>query len=465
MGLFAVSIFRSFLQKKRSNRLLNLQKKELEQLALRLETLNSIDKAILQAETFKDIIYNTIKELSNKFPVIRASITFFNFDKGTFSPFSISGKGKSRLDMGLDFPLQEFGGIDTLKTHAPYIVEDLSRLNSLSDSDKILMEEGVGSYILTPIVAKGELLASLNICFSERRAITVGMVNLLLEITNGIGISIIQHRLQEKLREQHTSITDSINYARKIQDAILPPLKMVEKILPDSFIFYRPKDIISGDFYWIERTGTLAEKNALIFFAVADCTGHGVPGAMVSVMCNNALNRSIKEFHLKKTSKILHKVHELVFASLHSYSDQDTLSLEEVKDGMDIALCCFNPQNLSLEYAGANNPLYYITTEKFHEIKGDAFAIGSYYSNVSFTNHIVPITSDTCFYLFSDGFADQFGGPKGKKYMSSRFKTLLRDRHRLTMADQKTILCKEFDEWKGPLEQIDDVCVMGIRLR
>lgn len=257
-----------------------------------------------------------------------------------------------------------------------------------------------------------------------------------------------QHQV---LEEQHREITDSINYAKRIQDAILPPLKLVKGYMPDSFILYKPKDIVAGDFYWMEGV------NNLIIFAAADCTGHGVPGAMVSVVCHNAMNRAVKEFMLVKPNEILDKTREIVMETFEK-SDED------VNDGMDVALCSINTESKKLNFSGANNGLYLVRDGVLTQIKPDKQPIGNYKDPKPFTNHEFDLKKGDVIYAFSDGYPDQFGGPKGKKFMYKSFRNLLLDIHKKSMDEQHNLLLDAFNEWKGDIEQIDDVCVIGVRI-
>ncbi len=255
----------------------------------------------------------------------------------------------------------------------------------------------------------------------------------------------------EVLEEQHREITDSINYAKRIQDAILPPLKLVRGYMPDSFILYQPKDIVAGDFYWMEGI------NNLIVFAAADCTGHGVPGAMVSVVCHNAMNRSVREFMLTEPDEILNKTREIVVETFEK-SDED------VRDGMDIALVTINTESNKLNFAGANNGLYYIRNGELFQIKPDKQPIGKYEDAKPFTKHTLDLEKGDIIYTFSDGYADQFGGPKGKKFMYKPFRELLLSIHKKPMNEQHDLLMSAFEDWRGSMEQIDDVCVIGVRI-
>ncbi|MCW8940752.1 MAG: SpoIIE family protein phosphatase, partial [Flavobacteriales bacterium] len=271
------------------------------------------------------------------------------------------------------------------------------------------------------------------------------------------------------LEVKSKEVTDSIKYAKRIQSAILPSIKTIKEHLQDSFILYKPKDIVAGDFYWLEN------KNNTVLFAAADCTGHGVPGAMVSVICNNGLNRSVREYGLTNPSEILNKTREIVISEFEK-------SEEDVRDGMDIALCSIKYKIESeksqttaiLQYAGANNPLWIIRPinnsehQKLNfeliDIRPDKQPIGKHFKNLPFTSHTIELQKGDSIYIFSDGYADQFGGPKGKKFMYKPLKNLLLSIQDKNMNEQKEILEQRFNDWKGDLEQVDDVCMIGVRI-
>jgi serine phosphatase RsbU (regulator of sigma subunit)/Tfp pilus assembly protein PilF len=254
----------------------------------------------------------------------------------------------------------------------------------------------------------------------------------------------------------HQEIKDSITYAKRIQNAILPPVKLVKEYLKESFILYQPKDLVAGDFYWMEQVAPAGNNNETkVLFAAADCTGHGVPGAMVSVVCNNALNRSVREYGLTDPGEILNKTREIVVAEFEK-------SEEEVKDGMDIALCSL--EGNKLQYAGAHNPLWIIRNGAIIETKANKQPIGQFDNPEPYTTHSFDLEHGDAIYIFSDGYVDQFGGEKGKKFKSRAFRELLLSIQDKAMEEQKTIIDEAFSSWKGDLEQIDDVCVIGVRI-
>ncbi|MFI5151531.1 MAG: tetratricopeptide repeat protein [Bacteroidia bacterium] len=258
-------------------------------------------------------------------------------------------------------------------------------------------------------------------------------------------------RQKTMVEEHQREIIDSITYAKRLQEAILPPDDYVRKNLPNSFILYKPKDIVAGDFYWMEI------RDDIIFIAAADCTGHGVPGAMVSIVCSNALNRTIKEFGLRNTGDILDKVTELV---IETFEKSD----ENVMDGMDISLLAINRKTNQLQWSGANNPLWYIQKGELHSITANKQPIGKHDNRKPFTAHNLEPVPGTTYYLFTDGYADQFGGSKGKKFKYKQLEETLISLQAMPLADQRDILDKTLTGWRGKLEQVDDVCILGIQL-
>ena len=285
------------------------------------------------------------------------------------------------------------------------------------------------------------ILCVLGFLFFNRYAIK-NKLNKQLELQN--------HQIAEKNRD----ITNSINYAKRIQDAILPPKKLVDKFIPDNFILYRPKDIVAGDFYWFERV------NGISFIAAADCTGHGVPGALVSVVCSNALNRAVLEFGITEPGAILDKTRELV---LETFSKSD----EEVKDGMDISLLAIYDQKdnrTPIKWAGANNSLWYVEGGVMKDIKAHKQPIGVTDNATNFPTHAFYLNKNDVLFLFTDGYPDQFGGSDAKKYKLKNLMELFAANAHLPMQEQKEVYVSTFEKWKGHLEQVDDVCILGIRI-
>lgn len=264
---------------------------------------------------------------------------------------------------------------------------------------------------------------------------------------------------KDLLAEKNKDITDSINYASRIQRAILPTASEQKELLPDSFVLYKPKDIVSGDFYWMAKaTNNLNEE--LIIFTAADCTGHGVPGAFMSIVGNNFLNLGLTSPEVNTPAQALNFLNQGVNNTLKQSAN------EPVRDGMDIALCAINTAQNKLYYAGAKNPLWLIRNGEILETKGDKHPIGAYINEelIPFTDHVINLQKGDTLYVFSDGFQDQFGGDKGKKFKVGALKTLLLSLQSKTMNEQKTTLDATLEAWRGHHEQVDDICMIGVRI-
>jgi sigma-B regulation protein RsbU (phosphoserine phosphatase) len=259
---------------------------------------------------------------------------------------------------------------------------------------------------------------------------------------------------KELVEEKNRSITDSINYAKKIQEAILPHYSSLKSCLPDSFILFKPKDIISGDFYW------LAKKNESILIAAADCTGHGVPGSLMSMLGNTFLNEIVNEKKITQPAAVLFELRERI-TSILKQNENDSQS----KDGMDIALCKIDTVANTLVYSGAFNPMWIIRNDELIELKANKFPIGVHLGEREpFIEHSFQLKKGDCFYLFTDGYADQFGGPSGKKFMYKNLFQLLASLKTNTMDQQKIVLDNTFSGWRKNLEQVDDILIIGVRV-
>lgn len=262
----------------------------------------------------------------------------------------------------------------------------------------------------------------------------------------------------EALTEKNSYITASINYAQSIQQALLPKEEDITQILPDSFIYLQPKDIVSGDFYWLTQK-EVSDGTKRTIVAAVDCTGHGVPGAFMSSLGTSYLNQIVDFQGYTRPDEILERLNQRIRAALN----QDETNNQ---DGMDITLCVIDYSNMRVEYAGARNSLIYIQDNQFFEIKGEKFSIGGYKDNYikEFTTHIIPIDQPTVFYLFSDGYKDQFGFETDKKFTSKRLRELLMNIYYKDMDEQRLIVSKVFEEWRGQATQTDDVLMIGFKI-
>jgi serine phosphatase RsbU (regulator of sigma subunit) len=263
------------------------------------------------------------------------------------------------------------------------------------------------------------------------------------------------------IERKNKDILDSIKYAKKIQDSILPEKRFMDQLLKEYFVYYRPKDIVSGDFYWVERT---EDK---IYIAVADCTGHGVPGAFMSIMGHNFLNQAINEKGLNRPDQILSYMNIAISSSLgQNKTNGNKDILTKVQDGMDIVLISLDPTDNELMFSGAQRPLLIVRNGELIELKGDRFPVGgqSYGKMKRFTLQTQQLQVGDMLYMFSDGYADQFGGDKNKKFKYAKLRELLTTIAEDQMGSQKELLSEAHQLWKAKREQVDDICVVGIRI-
>ena len=426
--------------------------------------LNEPDRAL--EKTYKALEYANeigipeVKQLAYEF------ISKFNYKLGNYK------EAYDGLDMYMKLKDSLFNAEKSKiisETETKFQVENKEKENKLLRQDNIIQELEIQQRDEKD-KAKNNLII----------AASIGIVLLVLLVVMIYARFLLKKRANHKLSEafkiiseKNKDITDSMMYARDLQDALLPKRGSFKSNFQDSFVLFRPKDIVSGDFFWLEQT-----KNQL-FFSVADCTGHGVPAAMVSVVAINGLTRSVKEMNLQEPDAILNQLNSFVEEAFQN-------SEREIMDGLDIAICSISRDSIKkdfieLNFSGANNPLWIVQSANsenkitssnsirennymLHEVKGDKQPIGKYSKREPFTTTHYKIEKGDTIYLFSDGYADQFGGPEGKKYKYLKLKKLILSIQHLPMEQQQIILEDEFDEWKGQLEQIDDVCIIGVRL-
>jgi sigma-B regulation protein RsbU (phosphoserine phosphatase) len=274
---------------------------------------------------------------------------------------------------------------------------------------------------------------------------------------------LIEHQ-KEEVEEKNQEIVSSLRYAKRLQEALLPPKNLLDSFFGDNyFILYNPRDIVCGDFYWarkIKSTPTDGNSTEYLLVAVADCTGHGVPGAFMSLLGSNFLHQSAVEKGVNTPAQALDFLNQKIITTLnHGYGGI------EIRDGMDISLIAIDLETKQLAYSGANNPIYIVRNKSLQTLKANKQAIGNMNDVVlPYDNVTTQLQANDCIYLFTDGYADQFGGPKGKKLMRKQFEEMLIAASHKPMAQQQLILETTFNKWKSDLEQVDDVCVVGVRI-
>lgn len=455
------------------------QKEEIERNYRSTETLSRIGKDITSSLSIQDIVagaYSNVNTLMNAecfgigiYDPAKNEIQMPGFhEKGqVMEDFAYGMDDHNRLAVQCFAKKSEIFIRNYQEEYEDYIT-GIQRPVSGKDSTSI---------IYLPVYSKEKVIGVITVQSFEANAFTENHLNILRNLAVYVGIAIenatLYFNLEEKVRERtkevieqkeiieekNKSITDSIKYAKRIQDATLPQAATLSQYFDDSFILFKPKDIVSGDFYWFESYSDEEGKRKALF-AVVDCTGHGVPGAFMSIIGHNALNQIVKEYNITEPGRILEKLDQILQSSLSQKSEHGT-----IRDGMDIALCSLDLDSNQLEFAGAFNPLWIIREGELLEYKGDKMAIGSGITdNHRYHTHEIKLASNDRIYIFSDGYADQFGGPRGKKFKYNRFKEALVEMHNDSMKEQHLRLESMLEEWRGDIEQIDDVCVLGVRV-
>jgi len=296
------------------------------------------------------------------------------------------------------------------------------------------------------------VLSGIIFIFFRNRTNKLRMDNQLLRAQQTASMEIAKQR--EELQIKNKNIMDSINYAKRIQRGMMPTEFLLKHTFPQSFLFYRPRDVVSGDFYWF------TEKNNSFYIAVVDCTGHGVPGAFMSIIGINLLNNIIIDKNIKDPGTILNMMNKRLYENLNKEVDDITL-----RDGMDMSICAIRNNSHRIEYAGAMNSIFLVRNNRLIEIVANRFSIGSVDPDERrhYETHAFDSQLGDMLYLFSDGFVDQFGGTEGKKYKIQRFRKLIMDIHKKPTEEQEKFLDREMIAWKGGLEQVDDITIIGLR--
>ncbi len=439
-----------------------------------LEVINQFATLLLNAKSTDDIVWTVAKNAIAQLGYVDCVIYLLD-EKEEFLIQRAAHGAKNPIALDILNPIKIKPGEGIVGT-----VAQTGRGEIVSDTtldERYILDENMGlSEIAVPIVYLNKVIGVIDSEHPNKNFYPPDDLKILTTIASMTATKLMQAKNDEKLQEyqnnleylvrqktnelnktltelktQTLELTDSISYAKRIQKAILRNPHTIKQILPESFFYYRPKDIIAGDFYLAEQI-----ENKIVV-AAADCTGHGVPGAIISVICGNAIKRAIRNVGLSDPAKILEKTRDYV---IETFIGSD----EDIKDGMDIALCVLDPITYEVNYSGANISLHYIKENQLIEIKADKQPVGNHIHKLPFTNHTIQLTKNDSIYLFTDGLPDQFGGPKGKKFKYKKLRELIQSSQSVSMHKQSRIINKIFKEWKGDLAQVDDVCVIGIRL-
>jgi PAS domain S-box-containing protein len=443
-----IEIFTDTTEKKRFQMQLNAY-------SVRLETLNLAKQQLLHSHTIQDIASNVLGALVQRLPDLRrASLVLLDENTKTISIQYVL-KDAEHNSSNVEVPFDIFGSLPALLKNNYVIEGDLPGKAHKSRSDEENISVGINSYLVMPLYSQNKLLGSINFGSGIVNGITDEMVDMVREVADAIAAAVAQINYLNIIEQKNENIQSSILYARRIQNAILPPEEYLQERFADIFVFYQPKDVLSGDFYWVERRGKYT------YLGVIDSTGHGVPGSLLSLMGHNLLNQAVHERGLISPAAILDYLNIGIQHTLNQYK-----GAHELRDGMDVALCVFEDGSNVVQFAGAINPLYVVRDGMLIQSKGNKFSIGSYFDNKfrPFTNQECDLQGGDVLYMFSDGYADQFGGDSDRKMSQRVFRKILLDIHNLPLAEQKEELLRRLREWQGNAPQTDDICIIGIKI-
>lgn len=439
-----------------------------------LEVINRFATVLLNAKTIDDIVWSVAKNAIAQLGYVDCVIYLLDENYEYLIQRAAHGP-KNPIDLDILNPIKIKIGVGIVGTVAKTCQGEI--VTDTTKDTRYILDDNMGlSEIAVPIIYQNKIIGVIDSEHPEKNYYSKDDLEILTTIASMTATKLIQAQDNEKiqlyqnnleslveektielnnalteLKAQTLELKDSINYAMRIQKAILRNPDSIKEILPNSFLLYKPKDSIGGDFYLVEQI------NNKIIVAVADCTGHGVPGAIISVICDNAIKRAIRDVGLSDSAKILNQTRDFVIETFMG-------SGEDIKDGMDIALCIIDPTTLQVNYSGANISLHYIKQNELIEIKSDKQPVGNHLIKNPFTSHTIQLNKSDSLFLFTDGMPDQFGGPKGKKFKYKQLRELIHSSQRLSMFKFGELIDKTFDDWKGNIMQVDDVSIVGIRL-
>ncbi len=418
-----------------------------------LEILHSIDSILISNRTEKEILFDVIQVIVAQFPYCdRFAFASFRQDTKTAQLF-ISDRRTQNEIIIVETGLDRYKTIQHIANGDFYLEQDLTQQENLSDSDQELLKLGIKTYLAYPLHSKGDLIGCLYLGSRTPEIFTLTDLEMIREISKTLSISLIQRKYQVEIQEKNDRITDSIHYAWRIQKATLPSEKSLKGFFSDFFIAYRPRDIVSGDFYWF------AHKNERFIVACADCTGHGVPGGFMTMLGMNLLHNIVNEKGVIDPGLILTHLHRGI---IHSF----TPGQEEVSDGMDISICSFDLTSKNMEFATARHLVLRVRAGEMSRWPGTKLSIGEadHPNPPDFKTHRMEMEKGDLIYLFTDGVADQFGGAEGRKFGRTRFEKLLLQHQGKSMPDQANCINDHLDEWMNAHEQVDDMLVVGLRI-
>jgi PAS domain S-box-containing protein len=424
----------------------------------KLKLVNEIKQGLIHAESLDDVIHSTILKLATFEDYRRVSITLPDFANKILKVhyYDIqSNTVKFRRQEGLEgydyeyFLQKNVLLINDVKNSIP---------GEISSKAEDFMSIGVSSFLVVAIKKEDTLIGNISIASPQTNCFTQNDVIILSDLAESLVLGIDQITYRKVLSEKNKDISDNIEYSKRIQGAIMPPEHFVQSLIPESFIIFKQRDVIGGDFYWCDRIG---ER---IFMAVGDCTGHGVSGALLSILCSNIISQAVKEYDIFDTGLILDFINKRIRESFHQYNLGAT---DEVIDGLDVSVCVIDLKYKVLMFSGAMHNLYLVRGNDLTELKGNRIPIGGIASGISsrFTTQMHLLYPDLKIYMSTDGFFDQFHDQTIRKFSKSRFKKLLIEIKDKPMQEQKAILWQQHADWKKDAGQTDDICVFGCSVK
>lgn len=431
------------------------QELQIKKIADQLDIIHAIERTILEAKSTNAIIYNTLDRTLDKLPIIRASLTLFNLADKTFYAYARMKSGiLDRTDKS-EFPLSAFSLYETLQATRTNYFEDLTAKEVISDTDKILIELGVKYVLMAPLISGDRLIGSLNVSFTERYDNDYDhYIQITNEVANGLAIAIEQSQLKDSLHLSNQSINASIEYAKMIQQAYIPKSIPNTSAFANHFVLNRPKDIVSGDFFWIGKFGDTE------VLAVGDCTGHGVPGAFMTIIGISELNSIVNNHGIVDPARILNALNTAIVSALASSANI------QLKDGMDMGILCYHKLKKEITYAGARRPLYRLRDGNLEITEATRLSIGEVGDTfgVKFRTDIIDFKEGDSFYIFSDGITDQFGGDRIRKFSRKRVEDMLKSISHLPLAVQKEKIDQLISDWQNEQFQTDDMVMVGFKI-
>ncbi|MBS1636381.1 MAG: PAS domain S-box protein [Bacteroidetes bacterium] len=442
----------SFVTSYEQKKIISERNIEIEMYNSRLEILNYSKRQLMQASDLAGVYRELIMVLKEKLEnVFRVSVGVFELDKDIARIFYLN-----TITNRVDNKMINTGSMDSISTllrgeiyHQPEFVP-----SEWNDDDKHWYSVGVRSVFYVPIKVNGEVYGSVNLMSSKPDNFTASYQELIREVVESSSIIIEQLVFQNIIAAKNKDITDNIQYAKYIQDAIMPDESIMRASLADSFLYFMQKDILGGDFYWFDTIGDLT------YIAVGDCTGHGVSGSLLSILASNFIKQAVLEMRLTDPASILEFLNAHIQSTLNQYNVG-----KQIIDGMDITMIIINKAQNLLYFSSAMHTAYMIRDNELIELKGNRKPIGSGYDakGIYFATHIITLYKGDCIYMTTDGYIDQFQGVSGKKFSRARFKQALLTVCDLPMQQQKLYIADQHQKWRGAEQQTDDICMIGFR--